>query len=76
MEVSIDICDMSDSLKVEVDKAVEKRKVIHYLKKKKWIKKECHGCRLYNQECERGACNLNPYRWKDVEKKKEEYDTS
>lgn len=39
-------------------------------------KKECHGCRSFNPECTRGACNLNPYGWKDVEKKKEENDTS
>lgn len=24
-------------------------------------KKGCYGCRSYNPECERGACNLNPY---------------
>ena len=50
--------------------------MIHYLKNKKWIKRECHGCKSYNPECERGACNLNPHRWKDVERKKEENDTS
>ena len=32
MEVSIDICDMSDNLKAEVDKAIEKAKV-EYTKK-------------------------------------------
>lgn len=44
--------------------------MIHYLKNKKWIKRECHGCKSYNPECERGTCNLNPYGWKDVEKKR------
>jgi hypothetical protein len=46
------------------------------LKNKKWIKKECLGCKSYNPECERGACNLNPHRWKNLLKNKEEYDTS
>lgn len=45
-----------------------KRKVIHHLENKKWIRRECHGCKLHNPECERGACNLNPYRWKDTAK--------
>jgi len=46
------------------------------LKKKKWIKRECRGCKSYNPERERGACNMNPHRWKDVERKKEEINTS
>lgn len=59
-----------------MDISQTKRKVIHHLKKKKWIKKECHGCKSYNPECTREACNLNPSRWKDIEKKREENDTS
>lgn len=32
------------------------------LRKKKWIKKECDGCKSYNPECEQGACSLYPYK--------------
>lgn len=49
-----------------------KMEVIHHLKKKKWMKRECHGCKSYNPECKRGVCSLYPYRWMDIEKKKEE----
>ncbi|MCI9517197.1 MAG: hypothetical protein HFI79_09855 [Lachnospiraceae bacterium] len=32
------------------------------MSKKKWIKKECDGCKSFNPECEQGACSLYPYK--------------
>lgn len=42
---------------------------------KNWKRKECDGCKSYNQECRLGVCCLYPYKKKEAGEK-ENYDSS
>lgn len=52
MEVSIDICDMSDNLKAEVDKAIEKAKVEYTKEREAWNaeRKDCKFATVWSDK--------------------------